>query len=128
MDRPFSERKSPQAHDVHGFGTHLKVERQSRGFTLEDVSETTKIRVSYLEALEKEDFSKLPAETFTKGFIRSYCRCIRIDDQEMIRAYSSRVGHDQPPSPDLSGLKPRSPGERVSRIMGSIKRILTGSD
>jgi cytoskeletal protein RodZ len=112
---------------VPGFGTHLKVERQSRGISLEELSDATKIRLAYLEALENEDVTHLPPPTFTKGFIRSYCRHIRIDDQKIILDYSKRIGSDGC-SLDISTFKPKSTGERMARFMVSLKRMLTGSD
>jgi len=109
------------------FGLFLKSARQNMGVTLEEMSEATKIRVSYLEALENEDFSHLPSATFTKGFIRSYCRHIRIDDEKIVLAYTKHTGTDGY-SLDISTFKAKTTGERMARFMISLKRMLTGSD
>ena len=110
-----------------GFGVFLKDARQNMGVTLEEMSEATKIRVAYLEALENEDFSHLPSPTFTKGFIRSYCRHVRIDDEKIVLAYAKRAGTDGY-FLDVSTFKPKTTGERMARFMISLKRMLTGSD
>jgi cytoskeletal protein RodZ len=125
----YSVERAVQAVKATGasFGTNLKVERQSRGITLEEMSDATKIRVNYLEALENEDFTNLPPSTFTKGFIRSYCRHIRIDDEKIVMDYLKRVGSDGH-SLDISTFRPKSTGERMARFMISLKRMLTGTD
>ena len=128
MDDLFKGRRAGREDIPSGFGDFLKTERRSRGITLEEMSDATKIRVSYLEALENEDFSNLPAPTFTKGFIRSYCRFIRIDDRNTIIAYSNRVGTDSLPALDVTTFKAKSRGERMARFMGSLRRMLTGTD
>jgi len=69
------------------FGECLRRERELRRISLRDVAEATKINVRYLEALERNDFTFLPAGAFTRGFIRSYARYIGTDENEMINAY-----------------------------------------
>jgi cytoskeleton protein RodZ len=49
------------------FGERLQREREKRGMTLEDVSESTKISSRALRALEEEEFDKLPGGIFNKG-------------------------------------------------------------
>jgi cytoskeletal protein RodZ len=129
MDDSFKERldRAGKANPSK-FGTHLRVERQNRGLTLEEVSEATKIRVTYLEAIENEDLTKLPAPTFTKGFIRSYCRYIQINDNDMVMAYTNRVGTDGCRDLDISTFRAKTNGEKMVRFMGSLKRMLTGTD
>jgi cytoskeletal protein RodZ len=69
------------------FGEALRRERELRRILLRDVGEATKINIRYLEALERNDFTYLPAGAFTRGFIRSYARFIGADETEMINAY-----------------------------------------
>ena len=69
------------------FGECLRRERELRRISLRDVAEATKINVRYLEALERNDFTFLPAGAFTRGFIRSYARYIGTDENEMVNAY-----------------------------------------
>lgn len=129
MDRYYNEHQVQTGRSgSQGFGTHLKSERQNRGITLEELSDATKIRVAYLEALESEDMERLPAPPFTKGFIRSYCRYVRIDGEQVVRIYSDKVGTDERHALDVSTFRPKSRGEKMSRFMESLKRVLTGSD
>lgn len=66
-------------------GKYLKRVRETCGYSLEDVAGITRINLRYLEAIEEDDFAKIPGETFSHGFIRSYARCIGISDEEISR-------------------------------------------
>ena len=68
-------------------GEYLKRVRETCGYSLEDIAEITKINLRYLEAIEQDDFAKIPGETFCHGFIRSYAKCIGISEEEI----SSRI-------------------------------------
>ena len=59
-------------------GEHLKRVRKVCGYSLEDVARITKINLRYLEAIENDEFSKLPGETFLHGFLRSYAKFLGI--------------------------------------------------
>ena len=54
------------------FGGRMKRLREERGIALRDIAETTKISVSALEALERNDVSRLPGGIFSRGFVRAY--------------------------------------------------------
>lgn len=77
------------------FGESLRRERELRRIDLRDVSEATKINIRYLEALERNEFTYLPAGAFTRGFIRSYARFIGTDESDMINAYLYEIGRQE---------------------------------
>jgi cytoskeleton protein RodZ len=74
------------------FGERLKLTREQRGMTLEQVSSSTKIGVRFLRALEEEHFEKLPGGIFNKGFVRSYARTVGANEEETIAAYLAASG------------------------------------
>jgi cytoskeleton protein RodZ len=76
------------------FGERLRREREMRGITLDEISESTKISRRHLESLEKEDFDALPGGIFNKGFVRAYARYLGIDEDQAVADYSS-VHSDQ---------------------------------
>lgn len=80
---------------IENFGLYLKHERELRGVVLEEIAKTTKIHIRYLEALENNDFDKLPGEVFVKGFIRSYAKVIGFDAEELVNAYDESVGRER---------------------------------
>src|SRR5580658_5848487 len=61
------------------FGENLRREREMRGVSLEEISSATKISLRFLEAVEREDFAKLPGGIFSRSFIRSYARYLGLD-------------------------------------------------
>lgn len=75
-----------------------------RGVTLDEIAESTKIRRSHLEALEKEDFRDLPGGVFNKGFVRAYARFIGIDEDEAVADYAA-ISNDAAPPEDQFPLE-----------------------
>src|SRR5579875_1838411 len=70
-----------------GFGENMRREREMRGITLDEISNTTKISVRMLEALENENFSKLPGGIFTRSFIRAYANYLGLDEERVMSEY-----------------------------------------
>lgn len=63
-------------------GEILRRARMRRGWDLERVSRETKISARLLEAIEEEQFDRLPGGIFTRNFIRQYAHALDLDDQE----------------------------------------------
>ena len=66
-------------------GEYLKRVREACGYSLDDVAGITKINLRYLEAIEQDEFARIPGEIFCQGFIRSYAKCIGISEEEISR-------------------------------------------
>jgi cytoskeleton protein RodZ len=69
---------------VSGFGEKLRRQREMRGVSLEEISATTKIGTRSLQAIEAEDFDKLPGGIFNKGFVRAYARFLGLDEEQTV--------------------------------------------
>ena len=80
------------------FGERLQREREMRGITLEEMSESTKISSRCLRALETEEFDKLPGGIFNKGFVRAYAHHVGIDEDQAVADFVAASGgeKDQP--------------------------------
>lgn len=65
----------------------LKSIRESKGMTLKDVFEQTRVSAVNLEAIEKGDFHLLPPPVFTKAFIKTYARTLGVESIEIIARY-----------------------------------------
>ena len=78
-------------------GDHLRELRQRRGLSLEEISRATRVASRYLEALEADRFSTLPAPVFTRGFIRAYCQALGESPEEALALYDGRDGVTPPP-------------------------------
>ena len=60
-------------------GVILHTARTTKGFSLEHVEKDTKIRKKFLEAIETDDFTKLPSLAYAKGFVKNYAEYLGID-------------------------------------------------
>ncbi|HEX7287311.1 MAG TPA: RodZ domain-containing protein [Candidatus Angelobacter sp.] len=81
------------------FGDKLRREREMRGVTLDEISESTKISRRHLESLEKEEFDSLPGGVFNKGFVRAYARFLGINEDQAVADYVA-VAQEAPPAED----------------------------
>src|SRR5437868_11049274 len=82
-------------------GTSLREARLRKQVDIVQAEQGTKIRAKYLRALEDEQFELLPAQTYVKGFLRSYAEYLGLDGQLYVDEYNSRYvigeeGGDQP--------------------------------
>jgi len=78
--------------------------RESRGLSLKDIYEHTRISVVNLEAIENEDFQLLPPPVFTKAFIKTYAKLMGIDGSETLARYEESL-HQLQSSPQKAEVK-----------------------
>ena len=71
-------------------GQLLREAREQKGVSLEEVEEATHIRQKFLQALEEENFGALPAETYVKGFLRTYAMHLELNPEELIALYEGQ--------------------------------------
>ncbi|HEY6968159.1 MAG TPA: RodZ domain-containing protein [Candidatus Angelobacter sp.] len=79
------------------FGDKLRREREMRGITLSEISESTKISKRWLQALEDEQFDQLPGGVFNRGFVRAYARFLGINDEQAVADYIAASNEQEPP-------------------------------
>ena len=72
-------------------GEKLRLAREERGISLRDISEQTRISMRYLEAIETDDYKRLPGGIFNKSFIKSYARYVGYDEREAIEGYANTL-------------------------------------
>jgi len=72
---------------MSAFGENLRREREMRGVSLEEISSATKISLRILDAIEREDFAKLPGGIFSRSFVRSYARYLGLDDERVVAEF-----------------------------------------
>lgn len=75
-----------------GFGAALRSERQRRSVSLDDIAQTTKVTVRNLEALESEEFDRIPGGILGKGMVRSYVRFLGLDEGEWVTRFLTASG------------------------------------
>jgi Helix-turn-helix domain len=75
---------------VFEIGNSLREARLRQGLEFPELEQATKIRGKYLRALEEEQFEVLPAQTYVKGFLRSYADYLGLDGQLYVDEFNSR--------------------------------------
>ena len=65
-------------------GERLKEERANKGITIDQASASTKIRSSFLSAIEKGEYSKLPSAAYAAGFVRNYAVFLGLPEKEIL--------------------------------------------
>ena len=90
-------------------GNSLREARERQGIDFAQAELATKVRGKYLRALEEERFELLPAETYVKGFLRTYAEYLGLDGQLYVDEFNSRfvVGDEREPRSRRSQVRPR---------------------
>jgi transcriptional regulator with XRE-family HTH domain len=86
-------------------GRYLQDARNERGIDLREAAQQTRISIQYLQALESEDFSKLPGEVFVRGFLKNYGKFLSLDESEVMKRYGELR---QKPAASSSVVQPES--------------------
>jgi cytoskeletal protein RodZ len=73
-------------------GTLLRKARERRGLTLRELARTTKVPLSALQAIDREDMEQLPHGPCGRGFLRSYANEVGLDASDVLQAYDERFG------------------------------------
>ena len=76
LQQPVPEKTSP--------GETLRRTRRERGLSIEDVTGGMGITKATLNALENDDFDRLPSPLFVKGYVKTYCALLGLPDQDLL--------------------------------------------
>ncbi|MFI5258041.1 MAG: helix-turn-helix domain-containing protein [Candidatus Limnocylindrales bacterium] len=87
-------------------GERLRDARELRGVDLYRVERDTKIRAKYLADLEQGDFSDLPGDVYTRGFLRNYATYLGLDADEIEEEWRREAGGRAPISQLIVGPQP----------------------
>lgn len=80
---------------------NLEKLRVRRGVSLDSITEATKIGRHFLEAIEQEEFEKLPGGVFNTSYLRQYAAAVGIEDTKLLEYYEActRSTDDEAPAP-----------------------------
>ena len=76
-------------------GEKLQTTRLEKGLTLKDVSKGTKIKVEFLEYIEKGDYDKLPSVSYAYGFVRNYASFLEIPEKEIMPLFKREFDEEK---------------------------------
>jgi cytoskeleton protein RodZ len=68
-------------------GWHVADIRETKGISLEQISNLTKLRISTLKAIEDGNFDALPGGIYNISYIRQYARAIDADESHLLQLY-----------------------------------------
>ncbi len=93
--RSLSKELSKEIEDeVEWTGTFVRKLRDARNISLEELSEHTKISKTYLNAIEEEDYTKLPAPVYLRGFLIQIARFLKLPAERLTSAYLTRYNQN----------------------------------
>ncbi len=72
-------------------GERLRMAREEKGISLDEVAGRTRIHRSYLEALEAERWSEVPSAVSARGFLRNYLRFLGLPEKELLQQFSEET-------------------------------------
>ena len=87
---------------AESIGEKLRLARETRGIALRDISEQTRISMRYLEAIEADDYRRLPGGIFNRSFVRAYAKSIGYNEQEAIDDYVRTMREHGDPGDEVS--------------------------
>jgi cytoskeleton protein RodZ len=92
------------------FGERLKRERELREVSMEELTKATRISARFVEALENEDWAKLPGGVFGHGFVRTIARYLGLNEEALLGEYDSARAEQLPaPAPKPEERIPSPP-------------------
>lgn len=100
---------------MSGIGEALRSERLRQGRTLADAAAETRVRESYLAALEEEDFDVLGGDVYSRGFIRLYGKYLSLDAEGLVRLFKAH--HERPA--EVTAI----PGATIDEIMPPMRGL-----
>ena len=83
-------------------GEQLRLAREERGIGLREICDQTRISVHYLEAIEANDYKRLPGGVFNRSFIKAYAKCVGYDEREAIEGYTRYLREHGDSSDDVN--------------------------
>jgi cytoskeletal protein RodZ len=72
-------------------GEQLRLAREGRGIALREISDQTRISIHYLEAIETNDYKRLPGGIFNRSFVRAYARYVGYDEKQAVEGYTRHM-------------------------------------
>lgn len=106
-------------------GERLKRFRSDRRLSLTEVSRGTQIQMKYLESLESGDYDSLPADVYTRGFLKNYAEFIGVDEKAFIRLFEKEKGIRKNLEKGKNGPEDKIKALNISSFTFTPKKMIT---
>ncbi|MET9844407.1 helix-turn-helix domain-containing protein [Streptomyces ossamyceticus] len=98
-ERPFEDDRDERMAERPSIGHALRQARIDAGLTVDDVSNATRVRITIVHAIERDDFAPCGGDVYARGHIRSVARAVRIDPAPLLAQYDEAHGGRPAPTP-----------------------------
>ncbi|KOY83652.1 hypothetical protein ADM90_05285 [Lysinibacillus macroides] len=109
-------------------GTRLKEARLSKGYSLDDLQEITKIQKRYLVGIEEGNYSIMPGSFYVRAFIKQYAEAVGLNAEEILETYKNEL--PSTPNDQVSQSITNSPSRRKvtkgpsNKLMEAMPKII----
>ena len=103
------------------FGTRLRLQRERQCVALTAIAEETKISVSLLDALERDDVSRWPGGVFRRAYVRAYAQAIGLQPEAVLREFVELYQEPVEETSAVLALAQSAPGGPPTRIRFLLK-------
>jgi cytoskeleton protein RodZ len=105
-------------------GERLRIAREAKGLSLDDVARQTRIPVRHLEHIEREEWESLPAITYSVGFVRSYANAVDLDGPALGAELREQLGATRIPGAATAYYEPADPARVPPRWIAVAAALL----
>lgn len=84
---------------MESIGQTLQEARTEKGVSLSQAAAATRIKIQHIESIERDDFSRIAADTYARGFIKIYAEFLGLNPEPLLRLYQQT--HAKPATPSL---------------------------
>ena len=84
--------------DLFTLGDTLRMAREQLKMSQSDVADATRMKIHIIDAIERNDFSRIAVPLYGKGFVKLYAQCVGLDPEPLVRDYLVRHARTVRPS------------------------------
>jgi len=84
------QKEQPEG-EMELIGARLKKAREGANFSLQDISDRTRISLRFLSAIENDDFEALPGRVYIFGFTKAFARAVGLDEVSLLAALREKM-------------------------------------
>lgn len=111
---------APDIHSGGDVGQALRAMREARGLTLDQLSEATRVRASFLAAVEEMQLDQLPSRPFVIGYIRAYAQALGADPDAAAERFKAEEPVLDEPLPEPVGVRDERDPRLAAIIAGAV--------
>jgi len=109
--------------DVLPPGGVLRTKRKELNISVDEVARQLHLEARFVEALERDDYAKLPVATYVRGYIRAYAKFVDIDGDRVIDLFNARVS--EPPPEILPEVKYQTQASSSDKPVKAVTYLVT---